>query len=818
MEKEEIKFEEVVIAAWLHDVGKFAQRADIQELYNKESEGMYCKTTKDGRYTHQHVVYTEGFLDKYKDVLPDGINVTNVKNLAANHHNPSTYYDWIIADADRLSSGSDRCNILRITECKDESEFDEEKNRLKFYEKPMIHIFSTLHLDDRSAPQKAYCKMLPLENENIISSGNYKTSKEEYASLWKKFTDDFEKLKGLKYDEFQLSLNTLLERHWWCIPSATNADADISLYQHSKTTAAFAATLFQYHKNLNSENEQALQTDDKKFLFINGDMSGIQKYIFDLKTSSDNAKLLRAKSFQLWALSEIVAQYITKKFNVTYANIMTSAGGKFIILLPNTKENRTKLLPKLQLEIEEYFLKEFAGKLTLIISDGTQADSSDLKSEKVQELINKIGDDCDISKFKKMQKVLKEKGAVLETLYDDLQKNGECPKCGVFPAEQSNGSDDERQCKSCEKLIEIGRKLVKSVKIELFSDKLLHFGDMVKLYERDKDLKFYYSVNEYKEGFPMMNLPYVAPKFKYLTDEQIKLLNIDEERAENIDDDDLLTFANIANLSKGNKKLAMFKADIDNLGLVFSQSLGKRMSFSRYADLSHQLHYFFSSFYAWFVNNHSDENEESYKKRIYTVFSGGDDLCILGSWDAVMQFALDFQKEFCKFTNNNPSVTISGGIALVNSKLPVRNIAEEAESLLEKSKGQDGKNAVTVFGTTVSWSEYENCLKDGKYLDKMLKDQKLSTGVIYKFIDFANRAEKTLGKKNGIADVSELVKVNAKDRIWKSNMIYILARNVEDKDLNERLKSFGVNAESMIKSRIAVSYALYKNRKNIGGK
>ena len=186
-------------------------------------------------------------------------------------------------------------------------------------------------------------------------------------------------------------------------------------------------------------------------------------------------------------------------------------------------------------------------------------------------------------------------------------------------------------------------------------------------------------------------------------------------------------------------------------------------------------------------------------------------MCILGSWDAVMQFAYDFQKELCKFTNNNKSVSISGGIALVNSKLPVRNIAEEAESLLEKSKGKDEKNAITVFGTTVSWSEYEKCLIDGRFLDKMLKNEKISTSVVYKFIDFANRAEKTLGKKNSVADVSELV--NPKNRIWKSNMIYILARNVTDKELNEKLKSFGASAESMIKSRIAVSYALYMNRK-----
>lgn len=781
--EKEVKLEEIVIAAWLHDVGKFAQRADVRDLYNKELEGQYCKTTKDGRYTHQHVVYTEGFINAYQNVLPDGVNPTIVKKLAANHHNPSSYYEWIIAQADRLSSGSDRCNILGEIECSDENQFDEEK--LKFYEKPMLHILTTLHLDERDLPKNAYCKMMPLENENILPTSERKISKEDYAELWKQFTADFEKLKGLGYDEFLLSLNTLLERYWWCIPSATNADADISLYQHAKTTAAFAAALYQYHKLTGSENETALRTDGKKFLFINGDMSGIQKYIFDLKTSGDNAKLLRAKSFQLWALSEIVSQYITKKFKVTYANIMTSAGGKFIILVPSTEENRTQILPQLKLEMEQYFLKEFAGKLTLIISDGTEAAGADLQKENVLNLINKIGDDCDISKSKKMQAVLKAQGAVLEDFYDKLQKNGECPKCGVFPAEQTDGDDDERQCKSCKKLIEIGGRLVKSAKVELKSDELRHFGDMVKLHEWDEDVKFYYSVNDYKPGFPMMSLPYVAPKNEY---------------------DELLTFEEIAQKSKGNKKLAMFKADIDNLGLVFSQSLGERMSFSRYADLSHQLHYFFSGFYAYFVNKNPD-----YKEKIYTVFSGGDDLCILGAWDSVMQFAFDFQKALRDFTNSNPSVTISGGIALANSKLPVRNIADEAEELLEKSKGKDGKNAVTVFGTTVSWDEYGQCLKDGKELAEQLENGTLSTGVIYKFVDFANRAEKTLGT-NGVADVSELVKANTKDRIWKSNLVYVIARNVKDEALKKKLLEFRSSPESIIKSRIPVCYALYTQR------
>lgn len=815
-----INVEEIIIAAWLHDVGKFAQRADVSELYDKELEGQYCKKTKDGRYTHQHVIYTEGFLSKYRDVLPDSVNWEHVKNLAANHHNPSSYYDWIIAEADRLSSGSDRCNVLGLTDSEKENDFDEEKEKLKFYEKPMLHILSTLQLDDKPEPKKAYCRMSVLDKDNVLASENYKTSKEEYKKLWVDFVKDFQKLQNLSYDNFLLSLNSLLERYWWCIPSATNVDADISLYQHSKTTAAFATTLFQYQKEISAEKESDLKKyEENKFMFINGDISGIQKYIFDLKTTKDNAKLLRAKSFQLWALGEILSQYITKEFGVTYANVMTSAGGKFIVLVPNTAKSQ-ELLPQIQLEIEEYFLNEFAGKLAVIISEGKTACCLDLQKENVQTLINKIGDEADIAKSKKMQKVLQKHNAVLEKQYDDLQKNGECPKCGIFAASALEGEDDERECASCKTLTDIGRKLVKSAKVVLKTDKLLPFGQMIKLYKENQDCDFSYSINEYKAGFPVMYLPYVAPKFSYLADNDIEKLKLYAERENSIDfENDLLTFEDIANLSTGNKKLAMFKADIDNLGLVFSQSLGDRMSFSRYADLSHMLHYFFSSFYAWFVNSKTDQHGKLYKERIYTVFSGGDDLCILGSWDTVLQFALDFRKALTKFTNNNPSVTISGGITLVNSKVPVRNIADEAEDLLEKSKAKDGKNAITVFGTTVSWEEYEKCLEDGKYLQEQLKLNKtdskkgVSTGVIYKFLDFANRAEKILGNKDDskIADVSELI--NMKDRIWKSNMIYVVTRNVKNnEEAKKKLLDFGANPQSMVNSRIAVSYALYTQR------
>lgn len=41
------KIEEIIIAAYLHDVGKFAQRADIKELYNEKFENYCCKHHKE---------------------------------------------------------------------------------------------------------------------------------------------------------------------------------------------------------------------------------------------------------------------------------------------------------------------------------------------------------------------------------------------------------------------------------------------------------------------------------------------------------------------------------------------------------------------------------------------------------------------------------------------------------------------------------------------------------------------------------------------------------------------------------------------------
>lgn len=763
-------YKEIVLAAWLHDVGKFAQRAGVEQYYSKDMEGQLCKLQRGGWYSHQHVLYTEGFLQSVKDVLPEGLNVANVIRLAASHHNPSSYHEWLIAHGDRLSSGTDRRDVLP-------DKADETPAR--FYEKPLTHLLSTLRLKEVAPAKRAYSPLKALDQDAILAATDAKVGREQYRALWEQFERDFLALKGLAYPDFMLALDTLLERYFWCIPSATNDDADISLYQHSKTTAAFAGALYRYHEALQTETPEALDHDEPKFLFINGDLSGIQRYIFDLKGTDENAKLLRARSFELWALSEIIAEHIAAQFNVLREHILTLAGGKFLLLVPNTDEAR-KLVPELRLKLERYFIDEFAGKLAFVLSDGVPASYADVRKEGIQKLLNEIGYTAECAKQRKMQAALTADGQRLDSLYDDWV-NGECACCETMPNEDKG--NDRNLCRNCAKLIDIGRDLLRANKIILKPKTLSHFGLMLDIRKRD-DSSFGSVINEFKHGYPLMFLPYVAP-WK------------DESRGE------LKTFEEIADTSAGANKLAMFKADIDNLGLVFTSSMGEdkdnRMSFSRYAQLSRHLHYFFSAYYAQFVRNNPEYNE-----KIYTVFSGGDDLCVLGAWDTVMRFATDFRKELDRLTNSNPSITLSGGIVLASSSLPVRNIAEEANVALDEAKKwiKDGilvKNGISVFGVTVGWDEYKEHLEYGEQIVQYMGEKKLSSGVVYRMIDLANRAKSV---KQG----------NLRDLVWMSNFRYMV-RNIRDKTVREWFMRFGA-PDAIEKSRIAVSYALYKQRKN----
>ena len=95
----------VALAAFLHDIGKFAQRSrgdkanpgdpafyPSQEFLDNHRALMQPFNQKTQRYTHEHTIYTAAFIDHLEALLPDCFNDVDwggkawIAELAAGHH------------------------------------------------------------------------------------------------------------------------------------------------------------------------------------------------------------------------------------------------------------------------------------------------------------------------------------------------------------------------------------------------------------------------------------------------------------------------------------------------------------------------------------------------------------------------------------------------------------------------------------------------------------------------------------------------------------------------------------------------------------
>ena len=71
--KEKLKLAEIVLAALLHDIGKFAQRAEHKFEFKDIEEQLFLPL-KEGRLAYKHALYTLKFLENFKDYLPKPSN------------------------------------------------------------------------------------------------------------------------------------------------------------------------------------------------------------------------------------------------------------------------------------------------------------------------------------------------------------------------------------------------------------------------------------------------------------------------------------------------------------------------------------------------------------------------------------------------------------------------------------------------------------------------------------------------------------------------------------------------------------------------
>ncbi len=264
------------------------------------------------------------------------------------HHRPSNLLEGFISVADKWSSGIDRPDEGE-EEVSGYNEIKKEWGNDFVRKVPMYSIFDSLMVgkaNNKSETRHSF-KLNQLSvlgeagvifPEEMNSSVSKDGRQEKYAELWKGFVDKYENLPVSKsnFNTFYHSLLNLLKEYTWCIPSATNVlPANVSLFEHLKSTAGLAICLYDHY----TENESlwdkdsrwnpTLQEDVDPVLMLCIDLSGIQKFIYDI-SSSKAAKSLKGRSFYLQLLVKSITNQILfdEDINLFYSNIIYVSGGK----------------------------------------------------------------------------------------------------------------------------------------------------------------------------------------------------------------------------------------------------------------------------------------------------------------------------------------------------------------------------------------------------------------------------------------------------------------------------------------------------------
>ncbi|MFQ3675623.1 MAG: hypothetical protein SNJ64_03675 [Endomicrobiia bacterium] len=271
----------IAIAGFLHDIGKFVERARpdfVSNDFENRHSGLYLPYVKSqNRFTHRHALYTAAFIDHIEKWLPNVFNKSewglgdSFFNLASGHHKPETPMQWIIAMGDRISSGFERDKF--------ESYNREENTEIKikdFKKTRLLTIFEQISIadvwkEDKLESYNLRYSLKELSPKNIFPEKSQDfISENDYQNLFDNFLSSLKKLEHrnclpLWFEHFE-SCFMIYASH---IPAATVGYTipDISLFDHSKTTAALSTALYLYHYDKNTlENIEKIKDYSEKKL------------------------------------------------------------------------------------------------------------------------------------------------------------------------------------------------------------------------------------------------------------------------------------------------------------------------------------------------------------------------------------------------------------------------------------------------------------------------------------------------------------------------------------------------------------------------
>ena len=794
-----MKEKEILIkGALLHDIGKVCYRAMNKRINHSKLGG--------------------DFLEQY---LKAGEEAERLLNCVRYHHKDylqkakldKNDLAYIVYEADNIASGMDR----RENEG-EEKGFDPKLN--------LDSIFSVFYSDKEIQVANKY----PLIYKDINKAFNYPrkdislATNSNYEALLNKIKSHF-----ITKDISQISINQLLqiiEEGFSYVPSSTNRAevCDISLYVHSKITSAVASCMKLYfdeqqiqdYKKYCFNSGSKIFRNEKIYLLISGDISGIQDFIYTIP-SKGALKTLRGRSLYIdLLLEEFIDEYL-EQIGLSRANVLYSGGGHFYILAPNIEDTK-KAIDKLQAKMNRWLMENIGINLYLAIGMAECSANNLMKSEAQGNLfaiVNKKLKDDKTIRYSKDENFLEH---IFNVEKEENTAKKECNIChNLVDKLGKYNSDEEFACEFCLNLYKLGQDILTQDLVFVISEEKIDGG--IKIFGKDKDL-YMYAVNIEDIDMFKGKILRIYSKNNLLESDLAIRLYLADYSAKN-ENDEVMTFDDLAKSScktdKGIKRLGVLRLDIDDLGIAFSSGFVsdkdkiednlRYATLSRYADLSKDIAMFFkvaiNKICAGDLIGCVDFEEKAFnifgiakapKRKVNIIYAGGDDLFLVGAWDEVLEVAIDINRAFKQFTNGK--LTLSAGMAMFSPTYPISKMAEIAGLLVQMSKSKKDKNSIALFGmeTNLKANGKPECKHIYTWVDFEMKVCKEEMNYLLARLSFdGDKFNKLSVGKSLIYRLMDLIQLADEDKLNIARFAYVLARMQPKQDKDEQKRKIYEN-------------------------
>lgn len=672
---------------------------------------------------------------------------------------------YIMKLADKISATLDRRKAPDS-----EFTFDENGN--------LYSIFNILNENNQS---KRYDASVLYEDENIkfAKDSAAKPSKEFYNVIKEKLSG---KLENASVDmDFINSFLEMLERTTSYIPVSGSGDekVDISVYEHIKQSIAVGSSLYEYlTENERIKDQEKLYHSPEEFykeksiLLYSMDFSGIQSFIYGQYGKEDVLKNLRSRSFYLEILMENIIDELLDKLGLSVANLLYAGGGHAYFILANTQRTKT-LLTDFDADIKAWMQDTFG--IDLYIGSGySECSCNDLQNKPDGAYSNCFRE---VSGAVSQNKLRRYGASQIKALNKGKKTDGEreCKIC-----HSSYNLNENGVCSLCDGFAKLSKDILNREIFTVVSDKekgilpIYKNGYLSGGNIKRKDGEEYLNTNK------KILIRAYSKNGVYKGKDYVKTIYVGDYH--NAD-----TLENLVKDGVGIKRLGVLRGDIDNLGKAFVGGFEKnKQTLSKSAAFSRKL----TQFFKYDINNilrnpvynipFSDGEAENTDRKIAIIYSGGDDVFVVGAWKDIIEFSIDLYNNLKEYTQG--TLTVSAGLGIYMPKYPISYMAEKTGELEDYSKKLDGKNAITLFDKNNSyhWDEF---------IDKVM-GEKFAT--ISEFFSTVEDKGKSL-----LYNLLELFR-NRDKKINIARMAYTLARMEPSGKVSEEEKAVYKNFKEKV--------------------